>query len=394
MVLNYQSTETPMYVGRYSRPAYARSATVNTWSTIPLSNTLASLDPNSNPELNPNFPLNAEWRAQSGHKAIFEGWGGACNSEDTVYVPLGGGHGDYAGNDNYDLMLMSDNPTWRMLQPPSGAIGNLLTTNDGQEATGEYADGRPRSIHSYDKPCYVPNVGPFITTQGGCSWSAAPANPSRTIFFHPVTGEHTWKDSIASNQNTSGSGSCFDPSRGEQGSIWYKSRGTGRFSRYDVAQDTWNDDVTDSVAMSGDISLGYIPEHDVIIGSCDFFARNFMVLDCSDGTIHEPQISGSFVGMSLSGTAKPVVVDNYVYFWDNTTNTTIINRMEIPSDPINGTWAISQLTVDPSNTVTPDTSYKANGTMGTYGRFMYFEQLGGFVLCSRYESDWLFFKVK
>ena len=170
--VTYNAAASPVAGGRYVWPAWRRHHAPMSVFAIPASNTLDDLNPKNNPAINPVYPSTPEWMGN--HANIIGAWCGACYGDDAgeLWLPLSGGHGDYAGNEPYKINLRADVPQWEMVRPPSGAIGNVLTTNDGQEASGVYSDGRPRSIHSYNKSVWIDGVGPAVAVQGSTSWSA------------------------------------------------------------------------------------------------------------------------------------------------------------------------------------------------------------------------------
>jgi hypothetical protein len=78
---------------------------------------------------------------------------GACVLQDTneFIFPCNGGHGDYAGNEIYACKMDADVPTWeRLIDPtPSAQQGENET---GANQSGNYSDGRPRSVHGWHRP--------------------------------------------------------------------------------------------------------------------------------------------------------------------------------------------------------------------------------------------------
>lgn len=360
----------------------------NTWATLPTSNTLSSLNPKNNASINPNYPSSPEWQGTSGQAAIITPWCGACYDQatDTMWLPLQGGHSDYSGNEPYRVRISAGAPVYELVRWPSGAIGNLLTTNDGQEATGVYADGQPRSIHSYNKPVFVPGVGPFIAVQGNCAPSAA-AGTNKPVFVNPVTGIGTLKASNSSAGTTSGGGSCFDSSRGAQGSIWWRGAGTDKFCRYDVASDTWYDAGSTS-SLSSYVSLARNPDDDYILMG---HSGGWKVFDCATNTLYTPTFSGTVSGSLRPGYTQTHWVPSLGAFvcWDNSSDYTRITRLTPGTNPFTDAWAIDYLPVSVSNTVTPS----ARQTNGTYGRFQYSPNLNGFVLLNSTSEAGYFFAL-
>ncbi len=359
--------------GRFHRPAWRRAMSANTWSEI--GNTLSTINPKNNPVINPNYPSNPEWSGTGdGHQMIVLAWCGACFDGDgsTLWLPLSGGHGDYAGNEPYRISLNQDAPVWEMVRPPSGSIGNLLTTNDGLDSTGVYADGRPRAIHSYNKPVYIPGIGPSLAVQGNCSWGGQ-SGTRDLLIIDPTTGECDRKSAVSGQiGTTSGVGACYDPLRH---AVWAMGVGTAGLCRYSIGNNTWSV-IAGADARSGYIGLEYLPGHDCIFIACSFYANKFAVADCTTGSIYQPSLSGSLVGMTLSGACQPRWVPELgaIALWDNSTDTATINLLTPGANASTDTWTVSQLTVAPANSVIP--TEKAGN--GTYGRFFYSAKLGGF----------------
>jgi hypothetical protein len=376
-----------VFAGRFNRPSWLRSQPVNTWGVVPTANVLADINPRNNPALNPNFPNKPEWEATGSFSAIITAWCGAVNNDYEQIIPFVAGHADYAGGESYRLKLNTDNPIWEMIRPPTGALPDAVVTNDGQEATGLYADGRPRAVHTYNKIIWIPSGDIALVPQGRVSWSAANGT-RRAITISPTSGEMTLFGAelgIGDLSEFSGSGTCWDSSRGL---VWHRGPATGRFRTWNPATNEWNTNASNSVAVSGSTALEYIPAHDCILWINGWFANNFAVLDCSTGVIHQPDILGDFVGMSVSGECQPRrISDNQFAMWDNSTSTQSINIMSFSGDPRAATWQVSQL---PVGGVTPST----RTTRGTYGRFMYSEKLGIFAVTNAVDQPTYFYRYK
>lgn len=345
--------------------------TPNTWVAVPASNTLSDLNPQNDPALNPVYPAKPEFMGT--HANIILAWCGACNDDAVLWLPLSGGHADYGGNEPYKIDLNAETPSWEMVRPPSGAIGNVITTDDGQEATGLYSDGRPRAIHSYNKPVYVPGVGPVIAVQGS-TWTSGQAGTKKPIFISPTTGEMTgfYDPPTDAAGTASGSGACYDSSRN---AIWWRGSGTSKFQKFDIGTQAWTSHGS-NIASNGNLALVYLADHDCIVWFRTFPSPEIAIFDCTTGTIDVPPLSGSMVGASIGGTMQPVYVPavNAIACWDNSTDTTKINILSVPANPKTDTWVISQLPVDAANAVTPS----AKAANGTYGRFFYSQRLDGF----------------
>lgn len=362
--------------GRFNVPSYIRSTALNSWGTVPATKTLASLNPRNNPLLNPVYPSKPEWEATGSFQAIVTAWNGASYNRDLneLRIALIAGHADYAGGESYNIYLDSESPEWVMMHPPTGALPDAVITNDGQESTGLYSNGRPRAVHTYNKAIWVPNYGHMMVPQGNCS-VAANGGTLRAILFNQETGLMDLFGAaigVGSPGDYSGGGSCWDTLRE---CVWVRRVGTGVFHRYYPATNTWQINTSASIAVAGNVAMEYMPEHDCIVWLCTTFsdAGEVGVLNCATGVITRKAVSGSLVGMNLRGLCQPRKFSaNQFAMWHNSTDTQTINVLSFDTHPITGNWSVTQLPVSPSNTVTP-TAATANGT---YGRFFLDEKLG------------------
>lgn len=382
------------YVGRFNLPSWVRSQPLNTWGVVPTTNVLADLNPRNNPLLNPVFPSKPEWEALGSFTAIVSAWCGATYNADLseIRIPLIAGHADYAGGESYNIYLKSEAPTWVMMHPPTGALPDAVITDDGQENTGLYANGRPRAIHTYNKCIWVPTYGHLVVPQGNCS-VAANGGTLRALHFNQDTGLMDLFGAdlgVGSPGDYSGGATCWDDSRQ---CVWIRRVGTGRFHRYFPASNTWQADVSNSIAVSGNNAMEYIPEHDCIVWLNTTFsdAGEVGVLNCATGVITRKAVSGTVVGTNLRGLSQPRRINsNQFAFWHNATNTTDINVLEFDTDPIAGNWSVSQLPVDVSNVVTPTVA----ASNGTYGRFIHDDKLGIFAVINAVSQPIYFYRYK
>ena len=244
------------------RPSWRTTMVKGTWKVVP-GNKLSDIDPRNNPLINPNYPNSAPWTANTGHPAVVSAWCGACwdDATATFWLPLSGGHQDYYGNEPYKNTLWTESPQWQMLRNPTGAIGNTGGVfNDGLEYTGVNWDGRFRACHSYNKPVYVPGVGPIMTILGATSPN--PSGPNYTLLLNEATGEST---NLATNSAAGGpdGGSTYDPTRNR---IYWLGSSGARLTYFDCVTNVW-------ATISGGTyhndysnqSLVYVPTKDAIV---------------------------------------------------------------------------------------------------------------------------------
>ena len=288
-------------------------------------------------------------------------------------------------NESNKANLKVDSPEVVRLINPSGAIGNEIILDDGQENTGLYSDGRPRSPHNYNGVVYHPPTNTIVLAiLGTALYRSGAGGVKRPIAVDANTGEMV---QFGPELTTGGNGwsfaGCYDPSREL---VWAVVGGTSRLHTYDPVTNQKVDRGA-LFAASGDKSLTYLPDHDCILL---ITAATFAVFDCSTYVYYQPTLSGSFVGMSRSGSTQPHYIgNNTVAMWDNSSDTTIINTLSFTGDPRTATWQIGQLTVDAGNSVTPTAKVPA----GTFGKFQWHPTLGVFTLKNRLTDPMYFFKV-
>ncbi len=379
-------------------PPWAASARSGTWTEVPMAATLSSVDPIKSPVYNPNYPSSPEWAANNSRQAMLvDAWCGAAYDEDTdtMWLGVGGGHRDYAGNEVYRCGFFDAAPAWRMVRPPSGAVGNPLTTDDGRESTGLYADGRPRAVHTYNKWLYAKGVGPVLAVHGNGSWSAA-AGKMWAVFINESNGEATFSSDPGVN-GSSGSGACYDPSRH---AFWWIGANSGSIYRYTIP--------TSGAVNSGRLtavgpsigsrqlynSLTYLPGHDcILVGTSDEGSSTggWRVVDCATGTVYSPTFSGAAPMGVSQGQVSPRWVSalGAVCAWNNASNTTQITKLTPGSNARTDAWTVSALPVSGSNAVIPG----PRSSHGTYGRFAYSPRLGGFVVFNSTSGPTYFYKI-
>lgn len=358
--------------------------------------TLDDINPITDDTLNPNFPLTPEWAENTlRQQAIVTAWCGAAYDEinDQMVLGLGGGHRDYAGNEIYRANFFVESPAWLLVRPPSGAIGNLLTTNDGQELTGLYSDNRPRATHGYNKWTWVPGVGPVMMAHGNTSWTAA--GKTWGVFLDSL-GEATFtsEPSISGNESD-GAGACYDPSRH---AIWVATRNNDPIHRYAIPSTGAPNLGTYSTVGTGFDKYGcnslvYMPGDDVLVlcsSDDNRTVQQMWVIDCATGQRYTPSITGSGALLANSfGEVQWRRVGRALHAWNNSANRTLITRLTPGVDAKNDAWAMDTMPVDGGNTVTPST----RADNGTFGRFAYSPRLGGFLLFNSTVGPTYFYKI-
>lgn len=384
-----------IYAGRYNWPAWRQAIAANTWAQVG-SNTLSVLNPDNDVLINPSYPSSGPWHGSTGFTGIVTAWNGACWDETTgtFWFPLQGGHADWGGNEPYKICLKDASPTFSMLRYPSGAVGNTITLNDGQEATGLYSDGRLRPGHSYNNNIYVPGYGPLICRVKGPFISGA-TDYGKVYLLNESTGESTLVVDLTSlSPGQSYGGAAYDASRNK-----VLTTGVGNTPLVAINMTT----SVATVAVTSDNYIGQyaklvvLPEHDLLMfihnGGGGYPAQIYMRELSALGTLITPTLSGSAsAGLSLNGQVGAAwdSVNGRLLLWNNATSRTEISTLTPGANPRTDTWTWGTLSVSGSNTETP-TAAAGNGT---YGRFGYSESLGGCFLLNAVSQKIYFFATR
>ncbi len=245
------------------------------------------------------------------------------------------------------------------------------------EKSGRYADGRARSVHTYNIPVYAErDDSPWMPVGGsGYSWTASQGN-SISLRVDRATGDHTFSTGPNSTITSApfGAATASDPTRGPKGSIWYFGQGGTVFGRLDLATRTWTQSAS-CPARGGEQCLVRLPLHDLLL--LGGTGSPWAIYDPKDNTWTNITVTGTPAGGNTSfGKAQLcyVLKDNSVYWWNNPTgSTTLLNKMTVPANPKTGTWTITQTTPHASNSVTP-TPAQGNGTYGRFRHSVYLDE--------------------
>lgn len=389
-------------------PSWRVGMAANTWKLVSTAQ-ISDVDPAASALYNPNGAgALSPWRGSDGQLAVINAWGTACLDPDTldIHVPVGGGHGNYAGNEPYKYTLGSDSPAWSMLRPPSGAVGNTIALNDGQEATGTYVgDGRNRSIHPYNAVCYAPGVGPIIARQGA-PFSQSNDASHKVFRVNPTTGEPSLVFDFANASLTgvasgkAGSGqngaACYDSLRNR-----VVSAGTQNNIRLLWVTPTTTPGTWSGGALPADVYLSEGPQGMIYLPVQD----RYMSISCGGGAmnvslVHPTTSAVTFVGNRASGLASGIVLNVMVGFawapelgkvliWNQGSNVAQISTLTPVGDGLTD-WTSGALTVSGSNTET-NMSTAGNGTFGLFG---YSSALRGCYLISQYPGRVYFYATE
>lgn len=394
--------------GRETRATWRLAMSANTWGEIPTT-LLSSIDPKNSLTHNPNYPSVAPWnRTASGNvnkpsvDAVMVAYcGGAFDdATGTFWLPLGGGHADSGDNASYKINLNVESPSWSMVRPPSGsttliagglpsgstAQGSSFLLDDGQETSGVYADGRPRAIHSYRKHVYLPGVGPIMAVQGG-TFTSVGESTKKTWSMDESTGEwthHSTADAMTYVGGSSGGSACLDTTRNK---VLWLGAGTGsRLYRLDHTAWAWSQVSADTNAATGDVSITYIHEHDIVFEVCAYFSNGFCVRDAATGAITYPSVTGTPPTMDAAYGHAWVPDVGMVFCVGKT-----LYKLTPTGNAKTDAWAWSVLAADNASLPTDTGSKSSGGTGGMYSKFGYSARLGGLYRFTNYtDKPWFY----
>lgn len=353
-------------------PAWRVGMTPWTWKAIG-TNTLADINPELDPLINPNPSGEAPWHGIGGWPTIISKWsGGAWDEANGRLYIHGTGHTDGADNSVVAIDLHADDPAWTLLRKPTGAIGNVGVLDDGQEATGKYFDGRPRASHTYGLLNVVDN-DLFMWPMGSVYKSGA--GNKRAWKFLRSTNDWVDLGVPLTGYEEEYSGTVYVPPLRE---LWFFPRGNNPWWRYHVDTHAASKIPADIFSSSLKFPV-YDPVRNLVVVFGNY-PSGFKLVNVADYNrdLREPMIAGappvsfSSEGRGGDGLAYDPVNDRF-YSRTNTSGANLNVLMPPASgDPFTGTWTWGVLSASAQNTVMPS----APVFNGTYGRLFVSASLG------------------
>lgn len=339
--------------GRHVLPSWRMAIAPLTWAEIG-TNTLSDVNPENDAAVNPNHPSAAPWHGVGGQVTMISAWsGGIWDEVEKKLFIYGGGHADYAGNEVYAWDGRS--ATFSRLCNPTGAIGNTGTLNDGNDASGVYFDGKPRSVHSYNN--FALRNGDWWTFGGSSYITGTGANAA-----FRWNGSEMVRESPGTIAARYG-GACYDSTRDI---FWLIDGGTAQPRQYNPVTET---QITKSLWVN--LAGTYVKPHynaarDIVV----LFGSSLHVLS-GDGLSNSvaPPIAGTPPGFGLStaGSHYDAAHDRFLV-WGGGTSIYVLTPPALGEDPKTAAWTWSEITASSGSPSAP----QANGT---YGRFWHSNSL-------------------
>ncbi|MCX7745338.1 MAG: right-handed parallel beta-helix repeat-containing protein [Clostridia bacterium] len=325
--------------------------------------------PNSHLEKVLPSPLPESW---GGAQSIMRAWsGGAYDTKRDQFIIWGGGHRDYSGNEIYsfDIQKLS----WKRLTEPSHDV-------EGDEASGYYPDGNPRSRHTYDFLEYVSSVDRFMAFGAFAMWPSGQGARNLDAFnFDTQKWEH--KASLPNG----GGFTAYDPVTGHVFSHSYANG--GYLSEYDPVNDIWTP--RGNIYSEGWMSfytaaIDPVNRKMVAVGNQELNPGEILVWDLSK--------SGNLTSSRLKTTGATEIdrttcpgfdydpVSKKLVAWSGGTDVYTLDMKTL-------VW--TKITPPSSNTVIPSKSQE----YGTYGRFRYIPSKNAFIAVNAINENVYVYKL-
>jgi hypothetical protein len=299
--------------------------------------------------------------------AVMEAWsGGAYDSKRDQLLIWGGGHGDYAGNEVYGFSIST--LKWTRLTNPSANTG-------GDEASGTYPDGSPRSRHTYNYIQYVPAIDRFCTLGGAGQYPSGQIGTNKTFCLD--LDAKKWEQKANAVSPNIGAISGYDQATGR---VWLQGTADSPdLSEWDPVGNKWVKHVRidagwfdyNYTAAIGEgkmlaVGQGHVWQWDLskpdqqpvdlkTTGATDIVSKN------NPGLVYDP-VSKRFV--AWAGGATVYTLDLAKKSW-------------------------STIALAATNKVTPS----AADPRGTYGRFQYIPSKNAFIGVNRTDGNVYLFKM-
>ncbi len=347
-------------------PAWARQIAPGTWGQISL-NTLADVDPEKDPSLNPRFPDSAPWHAVEGQSGVLQDWNGGALAVGVgthgALLVHGGGHNGYFGSEVYAFDLGTQ--MWRRLTDPYRGPFNW------PYATTAFPDKSPVPNHTYDFVDYHPGTNSFVVMRSirdGVQ-STVNTDEARAHLLDLDTGK--WRSSQQNNglRLNGGGSSCYDSNRDV---FWimgpYSTKNFAKFNPNAANNDGTVGSYTNYPGDHVDIDTAAAcdPVHDIYAYS-EFrvtgkvYARDLKNPNAPRVTLKE---SGDIPPAKDGGNAWEWSAKRQAFlYWRRGGDVYELKLVDGPWDT--GTWRWTKLTSSSNGTV-PQNMYKDNGV---YSRF-------------------------
>mgnify|MGYP001198638826 CR=1 FL=1 len=342
----------------------------NTWAT-PVVNRLDDVKPSP-------LPPGVE-----GQAAVCDDWTGGTvdQGRGEFILPAQGGHNGYYGNEVYAVALRDPAPAWRRVWGPS-PNSSISTSGGGFNVKGAYADGQPRPVHGWNRPCcssdgrvWLAGLDAMGSPEG--FWSTACwsfDNRSRTGWTYHGLGVPNPPKPFGSAFSWQGGPAAYDRVTNR---VWAAAE-------YAVSDGGYSVDV----ATNEITRYNWVLPGNPFGGAWSVIAYDLRVWIV--GSVHEKRlwilnldnVSAGWIQKTTSG--SPAAFDDGVgavyhrpsraiLCWKDTYGASI-RKLTVPADPFKGTYTWSTVNPAAANTVIPAPNPRYPGR--TYSKFQIIEDMG------------------
>jgi len=310
----------------------------------------------------------------NGPEMIMTGWsGGAYDSKRDRLIVWGGGHADYSGNEIYVFDV--NTLVWQRLTNPSADVG-------GNEISGYYPDGQPRSRHTYADLQYLgPPFDRFCAFGGASLYPASSVVPNVDCFNFDTVQWSRYRDKP---QPGNGYGECsaYDPVRGHG---WSHGVASGsRLREFDPIANTWT--LRGELGSAGDVYLASaeidpVRRRFIAIGGAFGLAVSWNI--DAPGTLTRTNLATtgatSIQNEESFGLTYDSASDRFVA-WNGGADVYVLNL---------DTLVWSRVSPAATNQVIPT----AANRNGTFGRFRYMPSKNAFIVVNQTYEDVYIYKL-
>jgi hypothetical protein len=297
--------------------------------------------------------------------AVITAWsGGAYDTVNDRLLVLGGGHGDYGGNEVYAFSLRT--LTWSRIWGPS-SLAVIQARWDGQACTETYDDGNPVSRHNYNAVQFLPAQNALLMF-GGSMFRCG--NGARDTWMLNL-GTGAWqRRADPPYMYELGWCSAYDPSTGN---VFLADPSGYYMHEYNPAANTWT--------LRTNSGAGYRKT-----GVLDTARRQFILVGDGQVLSFDVTAGGTYARRTIATTGPQNVVAAECpgLAFDPATNLIVgwVGGADVFTlDP--ATWVWTRRTPAATNAVIPT----APTGQGTYGRFRYVPSRNAFVVVNSIDED-------
>lgn len=302
--------------------------------------------------------------------AVIAAWsGGAYDTKRDRLIVWGGGHGDYSGNEIYAFNVGT--LSWQRVNNPTMDVS-------GDEASGVYPDGRPRSRHTYDGVEYLPPpIDRFCGLGAGGTYPSAQIGTPRCDCFNFDTLQwERFADTPAYGHPVC---SAYDPVRGH---VWEHPPGTGsQLAEFNPVANTWTQR---GASSPGDIYY--------CNGEVDPIRRKFIAIGNGIAASWNIDAAGTLARTNLptSGATAIQSAENPGVAYDPVSDKFVVWNGGADVYTLNlSTYVWTRIPPAATNTVIPT----APDIRGTYGRFRYIPSKNAFIVVNSTNENVYIYKM-